>query len=166
MTIGGDDAPDDLDRRTGLAVGGFVTFDIIGPFALQPELNYIQKGAETPSGTTTKLDYIELPLLIKVQPSTPGPISPNLFVGPTAAVNVNAEEESDSGTTDISDDVSTGDFGLAVGVGVDVGLGMGTLMVDGRYGLSLTSLDEDDDVAEFDTSTHNQGFMLMVGYAF
>lgn len=43
MTIGGEDAPSDLDRRTGLMVGGFAVFDIAGPFALQPELNYIQK---------------------------------------------------------------------------------------------------------------------------
>jgi len=165
MTIGGDDAPSDLDRRTGLMAGGFVVFDVAGPLALQPELNYIQKGAES-GGTTTKLGYIELPLLLKVQAPSSGPVSPNLFLGPTAALNVNAEEETSSGTTDISDDVRSGELGLMVGVGVDAALGVGTLLVDARYGLGLTSLDEDDDIAETDISTRNQGFMITVGYAF
>jgi len=53
------------------------------------------------------------------------------------------------------------------GVGADVALGVGSLMVDVRYGLSLTSLDEDDDLAEAeDLSTRNQGLMVTVGYAF
>jgi len=85
MTIGGEDAPNDVDRRTGLMVGGFAVFNIPGPFAFQPELNYIQKGAQVQGGAgsggaTLKLDYIEVPLLAKVQTPSPGPISPNLFL--------------------------------------------------------------------------------------
>jgi hypothetical protein len=82
-------------------------------------------------------------------------------------LNVKAEQETDSGTTDISDDTRTAEVGLAFGVGLDAALGVGTLLVDARYGLGLTSLDEDDDVAEAgDVSTRNQGFMVTVGYAF
>lgn len=166
MTIGGEDAPSDLNRRTGLTVGGFVVFDVVGPLAVQPELNYTQKGAEEPGGTTTKLDYVELPLLLKLQPPSSGLVSPSLLIGPTAALNVKAEEETSSGSTDISDNIRTGELGLMVGVGVDAALGMGTLLLDARYGLGVTSLDEDDDVAETDISTRNQGLMITVGYAF
>jgi len=165
MTVGGEDAPSDLDRRTGLMIGGFVVFDIVGPFALQPELTYIQKGAED-GNTTFKRDYIELPLLLKVQTPSPGLLSPNLFLGPTAALNINAENETGSETTDVSDDVRTAEIGILFGIGVDAAVGVGTLLVDARYGLGLTSIDEDDDVAETDVSTRNQGFMITVGYAF
>jgi hypothetical protein len=167
MTFGGEDAPSDLGRRTGLTLGGFITFDFAGPFALQPELNYVQKGAEQANGTITKLDYIELPLLVKLQAPTGGAVSPHLFMGPTGALNINAEEETDAGTTDVSDNVRMVDLGLAFGIGLDAGLGAGTLLVDARYGLGVTSLDEDDDVAEAeDVSIRNQGFMITVGYAF
>jgi len=167
MTFGGEDAPSNLDRRTGWLVGGFVVFDVAGPLALQPELNYVQKGAEDADGsTTTKLNYIELPILLKVQTPSAGPVSPSLMLGPTAALNIKAEQETGSSTTDISDDIRTGELGLAFGVGLDAALGVGTLLVDVRYGIGVTSLDDDDDVGETDVSFRNQGFMVTAGYAF
>lgn len=169
MTIGGDDAPSDLTRRSGWMLGGFATFDVAGPFALQPELNYIQKGAqdETASPTvTTKLNYIQLPILAKVQTPSPGLVSPNVFLGPSAALNIKAEEEAGSSTNDISDDIRSFDLGAVFGVGVDANVGTGTLLVDARYGLGLIDITDDDDVGTTDPSLRNQGFMLTVGYAF
>ena len=34
-----------VDRRVGLSAGAFTTVGLPGPFALQPELLYVQKGA-------------------------------------------------------------------------------------------------------------------------
>jgi hypothetical protein len=163
MTLGGDDAADNLDRRTGLIVGGFALVDFAGPFALQPELTYIQKGAENPDlDTTTKLDYIEIPVLAKFQVPLSGPVSPSLFAGPTLGFNVVSEDEDDEGNTQDLDNISGTEFGLAFGGGVDVGLSAGTLMVDVRYGLGLSNVLDSD----ADQSANNQGFMITAGFAF
>ena len=165
MTFGGDDADgDDLGRRTGIMIGGFALVDLTGPFALQPELTYIQKGAESSDGDLTrKNDYIEIPVLAKFQLPVSGPASPNLFAGPTLGFNVTAELEDDEGNTqDFGDETSGTEFGLAVGGGVDFGLGTGTLMVDLRYELGLTSIDDTD----ADQSIRNQGFVITAGFVF
>lgn len=164
MTVGGDDADDDLDRRTGFMLGGFALVDLEGPLTLQPELTYIQKGATDPdSDLTTKLDYIEVPVLVKFQLPVTGPVSPNLFGGPTLGFNVTSEVENDDGDTQNIDDTNGAEFGLALGGGIDFGLvGTGTLMVDVRYELGLTSIDDSD----ADLSAHNQGFMITAGFVF
>lgn len=173
MTLGGDDAPDDLDRRTGFLAGGFIQLDFAGPFALQPEVLYVQKGSKQEdevSGTTitatTKLDYVEVPVLAKFQLPLGGPFSPNLFAGPSVGFNASAETEVEGGgqsqTNDISDDVSSTEFGLVFGVGGDFGIGAGTITVDARYNLGLTNVDDSD----ADQTLNNQGFMITAGFAF
>jgi hypothetical protein len=179
MTFWGDDVDgDETNRRTGILVGGFLLADFAGPFAVQPELMYIQKGASQegtlPDGTTVtetiKLDYIEVPVLVKLQVPLEEGINPSVFAGPTLGLNVTAEREIEaegesaredisSATEDISDDVSGTDFGLALGGGVDVELNNVTLMGDIRYGLGLTSTDDGD------ASIQNRGFMITAGLA-
>lgn len=166
----------DIGRRTGFAVGGFALIDFAGPFALQPELVYVQKGqksdleaeffGETISGSvTTKLDYIEVPLLAKFQIPVAGPLSPNLFAGPTVGFTASSEVEmefsGESESDDIGDDISGTDFGLAFGGGADFGLSAATLTVDLRYGLGLTDIPD-----EGEASVTNQGIMLTAGLAF
>lgn len=171
MTVGGDDAPDNADRRTGFLAGGFLLVDFAGPFALQPEALYVQKGwSQDIEGTsvtsTAKLDYVEIPVLAKFQLPVEGAFSPNLIAGPALGINVSAEVEAEgdggSNTEDLSDDVSSTDFGLVVGAGSDFGVGAGTLSVDFRYGLGLSSIDDTDT----DASIQNRGFMITAGFAF
>lgn len=163
MTVGGDDADDDVERRTGFMVGGFALVDFGGPLALQPELTYTQKGATNPdTDVTTKLDYIEIPVLAKFQVPVSGPVSPNIFAGPTLGFNVTSELEDDNGNTQDLNNVSGTEFGLAFGGGVDFGVSSGTLMIDFRYELGLTSIDD----SNADLSINNQGFMVTAGFAF
>ena len=129
MTFWGDDVDrDETNRRTGFTMGGFVLADFAGPFAVQPELMYIQKGAseeETlPDGTTatvtTKLGYIEVPLLVKLQAPLKEGITPSVFAGPTLGLNVTSEVEVEGGGESVTlegDNVNTVEFGLALGGG-------------------------------------------------
>ena len=171
MKIGGEDAADDNNRRTGFMIGGFVLVDA-GLIAVQPELMYIQKGTsreETIRGTTVtrtlKLDYIEVPVLVKLQVPLEEGITPSVFAGPTLGLNVTAEAEAEaegeSATEDISDDVSGTDFGLTLGGGVDIDFPVGTLMGNVRYGFGLTNIDD----SEEDFSVRNRGFMITAGLA-
>jgi hypothetical protein len=181
MTITGDDLPtvgrpnasDVYDRRVGLAIGGLAIVPLPGPLALQPELLYVQKGATVSDGRVTvtqKLDYIELPLLAAVDLPPVGALSPRLLAGPYAGINVANDEvaELPSPGTPLPyppslANVRTYTFGLTVGGAVGWDLGAGTLMVDLRYGLDLSSLQEQ---VVYDSDTRNQGFMLTAGFAF
>jgi hypothetical protein len=114
-----------------------------------------------------KLDYLEIPLLVKIMPGTKGSVKPYLFAGPAVAIKVSgkvkAEFEGESDEEDL-EDVKGTDFGLVVGAGVDFGFGAsgkGNLSVDIRYNLGLSTISdfEGDDVK-------NGVFSLMVGYSF
>lgn len=106
MTQGGD-VGDEIGRRTGFLFGTYATFDFAGPFAIQPELSYVQKGAQTDQSfslgggigggggdvtvtSTRKLGYIEAPILAKLQIPIGGVVSPSIFAGPSVGVNVGA----------------------------------------------------------------------------
>jgi hypothetical protein len=162
MTIGGDNT-DGLDSRTGFLIGGYATIGLGGPIAVQPELQYIQKGASASFGNTDitrKLDYIEIPVLVKYQIPAGG-FSPNVFAGPALGFNVTAED-SNGDSVDISDSTSGTEFGLYFGAGADFGLSAGTVSVDVRYNLGLSNILDVDG----DASQNNQGFMITAGFAF
>ena len=177
----GDDVDDltdflgeDQKSRIGLCAGGFITFNITGMFAVQPEVLYVKKGSkyeEEILGETfklwIKLDYLEIPVLVKIMAPSPGGVNPYLFAGPVFALKLSskmkAEYAGDSEEVDIEDIKST-DFGLVIGAGVDFGFGasgMGKMTLDVRYSLGLSSISdfEGDDVK-------NGVFSLMVGFSF
>lgn len=171
LSDAGLDADVDTGRRSGFLVGGFAIIDFGGPFAIQPEVRYIQRGygvdvsvsfqgqEQTVEGSIN-LSYIDIPILARFKfPS--GGITPHVIAGPTVGFNLNAESEFDDETEDISDGVSGTDFGLEFGAGVDFGLGAGTVTVDARYGLGLTDVPDEGDI-----SLTNRAIMITAGFAF
>lgn len=164
-------------RRSGYTVGGFLLFDFAGPFALQPELRYIQRGytvdvtvsgfgQEFSANGTLKLDYIDVPVLARFDFPSAG-VTPHVLGGPTVGFNISAEQETEAagqtGTEDVSDSVSGTDFGLEVGAGLDFSLGAGTATIDARYGLGLSDLPDTEDT---DMSLKNRALMVTAGFTF
>jgi len=101
MTIGSD-LDGTVDRRAGLSAGAFTTVGLPGPFTLQPELLYVQKGADlnTPRvlqdgtlvGVERSIDtsYLELVTLGEFRvPSVPL-VTPTVGVGPTVGVRLSS----------------------------------------------------------------------------
>lgn len=142
---------DDTDARTGLLAGAYLNFKVpMSPVSIQPEILYAQKGFEattTVSGqqvnATTKLDYIEVPVLAKFS-FAPGPLTPKVYFGPYVGFNVKAEVEAESGgnsaSVDVKDSIKDTDFGVVVGAEVS----FSKLNVGLRYGAGLTKIAEDD----------------------
>ena len=178
----GDDVEDltdflgeDQKSRIGLCAGGFITFNITEMFAIQPEVLYTMKGSkyeEEIFGETLKvwikLDYLEIPVLVKIMVPTPGGVKPCLFAGPVLAMKLSGkvkfEYGADSKEEDIEEDMKSTDFGLVIGAGVDIGFGapgMGKITLDIRYSLGLSTISdfEDEDIK-------NGVFSLMVGFSF
>jgi len=149
----------DLRSRSQMTFGGFLRFDLGGVLALQPEMQYVPKGGRgsfvitddtgVPLGTadgTLKLDYLEFPVLLKVNIPSGGLLSPNFYVAPSAAVNLASKLTADVSALglpesvreeDVKDQVKSLDFGGSIGGGFDVRTGKGLMTIDARYTLGF-----------------------------
>jgi len=188
----------DYKTKTGFIVGGFFRFDLNNHLAIQPEAYFSMKGtrgggAETYNyyGVTVtdtyeytfKLNYLEIPVLLKYKIPASGKLKPSLFVGPCVAFKLSARltgsykhEETyasyyDSGyysyTTNVDEEVDAVermDFGLVVGAGLDIEMGSTSLVIEARYNLGLTGLSKFADAS--DPGAKNAAFTLMMGIAF
>lgn len=66
----GDDCVESLEahaRRRGIATGMFVRYPLVRALLVQAELVYVQKGFEV-TQPTFHVDYLELPLLLRIDP--------------------------------------------------------------------------------------------------
>jgi len=166
---------DENDPRTGFTIGAVLDIGIpMFPVGIETGLYYSQQGttfsfSETIEGITvtadgtTKLDYLTIPVLAKVNVGPPGPFSPHLLAGPYAAFVLNAEQEASfmgqTETVDISDEVESMDFGLTVGLGADFNLMVTKISVQGRYSFGLTDIFEEE-------GSKNRVISLVAGFTF
>ncbi len=150
-----------VDSRTGVMAG--LTYGIavpMSPVTIQPGVFYAQKGATLSDGdieTTTKLDYIEIPVIAKFDFILDNPmLTPHVFFGPYAGFTLNAEQEvsdgNTSGSVDIGDQVKDTDIGVVVGAGADIN----KFRIGIRYSVGLT------DVAETDIFNGKNGVLSLV----
>ena len=131
------DGDGETEQRHGFHIGVYGESFISDSFSIQPELMYSQQGYEitNSSGTfTQKLDYINLPLMLKAYPSK------NFFLeaGPQIGLAVSHKEEYDglfSGSQEY--DPNNFDWGMNFGGGfkTDSGISFGV-----RYHLGLGDL--------------------------
>lgn len=154
------------DSRIGVMAG--LTYDFavpMSPVTIQPGVFYTQKGAKTTDGsveTTTKLDYIEIPVLAKFNFILDNPVvTPKVYFGPYMGFTFNAKAEASgdnvSGSVNIDDQVKGTDFGVVVGGGVDIN----QFNVGLRYSAGLT------DVAENNAFNGKNGvFSIVAGVNF
>ena len=169
-----DDLGEDFKSRLGFSAGAFITLNIVEMFAIQPEVLYTMKGLtyeEEIMGETLKLwmklDYLEIPVLVKVMMGSQGSIKPCIFAGPAVAIKISGKVKAtyagDSAEEDIEDLKST-DFGLVVGAGIDFGIGApgtSSFSIDFRYSMGLSS------ISEFEgEDVKNGAFSLMLGFSF
>ena len=144
------DGTDALDSRTGWLGGVFVTFHLTNTFAIQPEALYSQRGASADAGSgfdaTIKMDYIDIPVLLRYDIPVVGPIRPFFVAGPAFGIQakcaISGEGEGVSASVDCdqlnedpeaSFDPKTFDLSGVVGAGLDFRLGGHTLMLGARY---------------------------------
>jgi len=160
----GDDVEDNSMKIGGVG-GGFLCYRINEIFAIQPEILFSMKGAdfEAPAGDTLGMDgsfslnYIEIPLLLKVNLPTEGKMKPFLYAGPAFGLLMTAKVED----VDVKDDMKTMDIGILAGAGIGYQMEGGTLFFEARYEVGMTSVPDDDDV-----DAKNTAISFMVGYGF
>lgn len=148
------DGEGETGQRHGFHLGVYGESFISESFSIQPELMYSQQGYEikTGSGTfTQKLDYINLPVMLKAYPTK------NVFLeaGPQIGLAVSHKEEYDgfiSGSTER--DPNSFDWGMNFGGGfkTNSGISLGV-----RYHLGLGDLYDND-------KAHNRVWQFSVGF--
>jgi hypothetical protein len=169
MASVGGDGTDNYKSRMGLYAGALFEVQFSDMFAGQIEAAYSMEGAKE-EGTmmgvaytaTVKLDYLEIPILLKVILPVPA-VNPYIIVGPALGINLGATVTAEAGgqthDTDIKDAISGTDFGLAFGAGVAIPMG---LIVELRYTLGLSNINKDNDTVK----NHNNVFAILAGWEF
>lgn len=146
--------PQELEDGNSLksyAVGAWWNVPFGRRLALQAEALYSVKGdAESDDGYTasTRMGYIDVPVLAKIGFLHGSPARPSLFLGPLLSLNVSAKSTLEGGGSDIDvnvkDQVRPLDLGLVVGGGVDFPVAGRTFGLDLRYSRGLGNALGDD----------------------
>ncbi|HTC22176.1 MAG TPA: porin family protein [bacterium] len=138
------------DSKLGFVGGGFLSLNFGNSFAIRPEVLYEQKGnAISGTSTTTELDYIEVPVLLKVGLGSPV-FNPSILLGPSFSWNLLAKDS--LGNTS---NINNSDIGVVGGVEIDID----KFLVSGRYELGLEDIQKNVNV-------QNGTITLLVGYSF
>lgn len=166
------------ERRRAYVGGGFFEADFSGPLAVQAELLYSQKGDESEVGDgalgtrfRVKLDYIEVPVLLKLQGPLLGNAEANFYAGPAFALKVSESVDGLAPNTEVVGTIAKGtDVGAAVGVEFVFGLGPRYLLFDLRFTSGFAEVRDNARIvteggfAEIpDPEASNSTFSLMVG---
>jgi hypothetical protein len=131
--------------------------------SVQVEALYSQKGAEDPFlRGTYKLDYVDVPVLLRLGVPVSRLADAGVYVGPSIGIPVRAEFEYDDGF----DDAEEANLDLGIAVGVDYWAG--PFGVDLRYTAGLQDALSDEIDGEFvpPLDLQNQAFTATVGVRF
>jgi hypothetical protein len=162
----------DVGTRTGVAAGGFITFNASSHVAIEPQLLYVQKGAKATSGALTlsyDLDYIQIPVLLKGRywfGNSDQSVTVDPFVGPAIAFNVHCAIGVPTGgkaeCSTLGAEASSVDFSGIFGIGVE----FAGFTFQGRYDVSFTNAysSSSSPGAPSASKSKNLAWILTLGY--
>lgn len=155
----------DVSRRNLATMGGYLNFAPgKGIFSIQPEVLYAPKGSTFSYGGVRyeyKLNYIEVPVLLKLSIPIGGTFYPNIFAGPQAGFRLSEKRSviSSNGTQAVSTQKTNGvDYGGVFGGGIDIKLDNVVLGFDGRYMLGANELESADEFSDIRNGSFSLNF--------
>ena len=180
--VGGDATE---EAKTRLNLGASIPLFHIGPVSIVPEVYYAQRGGDRQLNTTVNgvanplasfsMNYIEVPLLLRLGIPLAGPLSLYVGGGPSYAwqlkcdvsiVGIAGGEEQDCKETQFSSArtaLNSADKGVVGNAGVNLSVGpLGVINLDFRVVRGLDRIVEDASGPEVKT----QAMSLMLGYSF
>jgi hypothetical protein len=164
----------DKKMRSGFDFGLGFGYSKDSPWGAAGEVHYVQRGAKwdlaevTGSGillhTTMKLDYVEIPLLLRVTSQSTAKTRPFFVLGPVLGIRASSKFEvsgfGSASSQDLSGMKSTYWAGL-IGAGAQIRLGeRSALLLQARYQLGFSNLVDDPTF-----STKPQDFAFLAGYS-
>jgi hypothetical protein len=154
--------------------GAYLTFNIAGNIAIQPEIWYLPTG-EYWTGTVGSdnwkevwvANYLHIPVLLKVRLATKGKLIPYAFAGPALGILLSAKNKHYlNGQFDSEVDVKawhkSTDFGADLGLGAEMMMSTLKLSLELRYYLGLLNAASADTI---DTMKNNS-LIIAIGVGF
>lgn len=142
----------------GFSAGIYAEFPLSDYISVQPEVLYSQKSIEEEDeflggSNQTTFSYIDVPVLLRVNIPLEGSVSPFVTAGPYAGYLMDAKNDLDEQTEDISEYIEDLSYGVLFGAGVQ----FGNFNVEVRYDMGLSNIynedlfmDEFNDLDDFD----------------
>jgi hypothetical protein len=153
-------------------VGGIYFSFGLGPLAIQPEILYARTGTSLVvdgTGPEERLDYIQVPLLLKLNVIPAGPIRPFIYGGGYGAYLLKArgvwlvDGAVVGDPVDLGENYAKYDYGVVGGLGLTFKLPGLAISVEGRYNLGLMNIIQDAPLGE---AIKNRSLMALVGIGF
>jgi hypothetical protein len=174
LTVSGLRGADGIfDSKRGAVFGAYGVFDFAPEFGVEIDALFSMKGGKLTgrgldesgsvvaiSQTFFVLDYIEFPILARLNAPSYVGITPHVYAGPTIAFKAGARGIFPGATRDL-DAARSIDSGIAVGASADLPIGTRALVVDGRWDIGLTNA-----FNWAGPDLKNDTFSLMVGVSF
>jgi hypothetical protein len=155
--VGADIPGKGVSSQSGLALGGFATYEFDRTFSFQQEVLFTFKGSKVNTiGDVWRPNiflYLEMPLVVKATFRTEYGLKPNIFTGPAVAALIGAFN-----STGILEGIRSYDLGLVVGGGVEIW----KLSLDLRLTNGLLNFDQSASGIDLKHRT----ISVMTGYAF
>ena len=147
----------DFDNRTGIHAGLFVGGSRDKVVGLQTEFNWLRKNTETEAGQQIRIDYFQLPVLLRLNAgsSSANGVAAYGIVGP--AVELKIADELQGITLD--DGFEGADVSLVFGGGIEVV----RIIVEARYEKGLRRIN--NNFNDF-TEIKKQAFTILFGLRF
>ncbi len=153
--------------------GAYVEFKL-GFVSLQPEVLYTRMGAkiedvieDVPFSLQYRLDYLQVPVLLKFNVVPAGPIRPFLYAGGYGGYLLKAKGIMEGGgetdEADLTENFERVDYGVVGGAGLAFKLPGLSVSVEGRYNYGLANFIKDPLEGE---SGKNRSIMALVGIGF
>lgn len=163
----GDDAIN-LKVRNGVVGGAFVNVSLLNFLAIQPELIFKQSGASYTYQAlqvtqSVKVNYLQVPVLFKLQIPINKTFYPNIFIGPQYSFALTREYSigNDDGQLQFDDaDIRRNDVGGVFGAGLDVRSKRLFWTIDFRYGMGALQIENND---QLNLDLKNQDFSVSTG---
>jgi hypothetical protein len=175
--LSSEEDPELVKTRTGFNIGGFVSIQSAGPFALQFGAVYTKKGADLETGVPDvtgglELTYVEVPLLATIIfPTGPASkVAPLIFAGPAIGIKVDCKVTAEGLGVSASVDCDEGDValksvdaGVMFGGGLKFETGPASIVLEVAYTLGLINI---DDAVGTTDNVKNKNLSFSVGLMF
>jgi hypothetical protein len=144
------------ENKSGFGGGVYLAIPVAPQIEFQPELLYTAKGAKSSDAgfeAAVRLNYVEIPLLARVNFPTSSDVTPHLYLGPAIAFKAGCSLSASgngistsAGCDGLTDDagqpisIAAVDFGAVVGGGLGFNVGGQRATVGVRYDLGLKNI--------------------------
>ena len=179
---------DGMKFKPGLAAGAFLMYSSLNHFGISADVLYAQRGTKfsgtvtppfgnpTTTSFTQRVNYLEIPVVARYFLTLSGNFRPNVFIGPSLAIKLNAKRvdgEINGVSTAVVNGENSNDFkdlDLGATGGFQLNWGAGNrqrFLIDARYNLGLSNVQTDlPNLWGRRNSLQNSTITLTLGYGF